>query len=69
MASQFKSRWVEYIETEFDNREYGVWFMNNGIPTYMTGGHYMYLQWTTIDIGYPEFREANRLLYYILGSV
>ena len=63
MASQFKSRWVEYIETEFDNREYGVWFMNNGIPTYMTGGHYMYLQWTTIDIGYPEFREANRLLF------
>ena len=63
MASQFKSRWVEYIETEFDNREYGFWFMNNGISTYITGAHYMYLQWTNIDVGYPEFREANRLLF------
>jgi len=63
MPSQFKSKWVDFIETEFDNREYGVWFMNNGKPTYMTGAHYMYLQWTNIDVGYPEFREANRLLF------
>ena len=63
MPSQFKSRWVDYIEAEFDNREYGFWFMNNGVPTYITGAHYMYLQWTNIDIGYPEFREANRILY------
>ncbi len=23
----------------------------------------MYLQWTSIDVGYPDFREANRLLF------
>ena len=23
----------------------------------------MYLQWSTIDIGYPDFREANRILF------
>jgi hypothetical protein len=23
----------------------------------------MYLQWTNIDVGYPDFREANRILY------
>jgi hypothetical protein len=23
----------------------------------------MYLQWTSIDIGYPDFREANRILF------
>ena len=23
----------------------------------------MYLQWTKIDVGYPDYREANRLLY------
>ena len=63
MASEFKDRWVDYIEQEFEKREEGFWFMSNGIPTYITGAHYMYLQWTSIDIGYPDFREANRLLY------
>ena len=37
--------------------------MNNGVPTYMTCAHYMYLQWTSIDVGYPDYREANRILY------
>ena len=32
-------------------------------PTYMTGSHYMYLQWTSIDVGYPDFREANRIFF------
>ncbi len=63
MLSDFKSRWVDYIEEEFDRREEGCWFMNNGVPTYITGAHYMYLQWTNIDVGYPDYREANRLLY------
>ena len=60
---QFKNKWVEYIEQEFDKRDEGDWFMNNGVPTYITGTHYMYLQWTKIDVGYPDFREANRLFY------
>jgi hypothetical protein len=63
MPSAFKNRWVDYIEEEFDRREEGYWFINNGIKTYITGAHYMYLQWTNIDIGYPDFREANRILY------
>ena len=63
MPSVFKSKWVDYIETEFDNRDEGYWFMNNGEPTYITGSHYMYLQWSTIDVGYPDFREANRLFF------
>jgi len=63
MPSEFKSSWVDYIENEFDNREFGYWFMNKGIPTYVTGSHYMYLQWASIDIGYPDFREANRILW------
>ena len=59
----FKSKWVEYIESEFDRREEGFWFLNNGTPTYITGTHYMYLQWTKIDVGHPDFREANRIFY------
>ena len=63
MPSDFKNRWVDYIENEFDCRENGVWFMNNGVPTYITGSHYMYLQWSSIDVGYPDFREANRIYW------
>ena len=63
MSNVFKQQWINYIEKEFDRREKGMWFMNNGIPTYITGTHYMYLQWTKIDVGYPDYREANRIFY------
>ena len=61
--SAFKNKWVDYIEAEFDRRELGHWFYNNGKPTYITGSHYVYLQWTSIDVGYPDFREANRIFF------
>jgi len=61
--SAFKDKWVDYIEDEFDAREKGFWFANNGNPTYITGSHYMYLQWSSIDVGYPDYREANRIYW------
>ncbi len=61
--AEFKNKWVDYIEKEFDYREQGFWFYNNGKPCYITGSHYMYLQWSSIDVGYPDFREANRILF------
>ena len=62
-SSEFKNDWVDYIESQFDYREGGFWFMNNGSPTYITGSHWMYLQWASIDIGYPDYREANRIYF------
>ena len=59
----FKEQWYNYIENEFKAREEGFSFYNNGTPTYVTGSHYMYLQWTKIDVGAAEFRESNRLFY------
>ena len=58
-----KEQWHEYIDGEFDRRNGGFWFNNNGTPTYITGTHYMYLQWSKIDVGAPDFREANRLFF------
>ena len=60
---EFKDKWYEYIDTEFKYREEGFSFINKGEPTYITGTHYMYLQWSKIDVGQPDFREANRLFY------
>lgn len=59
----FKLRYVDYIDSEFDKRELGHWFMNKGKPTYITGSHYMYLNWSKIDVGLPDFRESNRIYF------
>jgi hypothetical protein len=59
----FKKEYIDYIENEFKKREEGFWYYNKGVATYITGTHYMYLQWSKIDVGQPDFREANRLFY------
>jgi len=61
--NDFKSKYIDYIEDEFKKREEGFWYYNKGVETYITGSHYMYLQWSKIDVGKPDFREANRLFY------
>ena len=61
--SDFKEKWYDYIDTEFKRREEGFWFYNKDKPSYITGTHYMYLQWSKIDVGQPDFRESNRLFF------
>ena len=61
--SDFKEKWYDYIDQEFNYRDEGFWFYSNGEQTYITGTHYMYLQWTKIDVGHPDFRESNRLFF------
>ena len=61
--NELKDKWFNYINEEFNKREDGFWFNNNGKSTYITGTHYMYLQWSKIDVGAPEFRESNRLFF------
>ncbi len=59
----FKEKWYDYIDKEFTRREQGFWFNNKNLDTYITGTHFMYLQWSKIDVGKPDFREANRLFF------
>jgi len=59
----FKTKWYDYIDNEFTRREEGFWFYNKDVPTYISGTHYMYLQWSKIDVGAPDFRESNRLFF------
>lgn len=42
----------------------GVWFYNNGVPTYITGDHYHYINWFKIDSGYPDYRDRDRKWFY-----
>ena len=66
---EFKAKWEGYIDEEFNRRDNGHWFYNNGVPTYITGTHYMYLQWSKIDVGNPDYREANRLFFIFWEAV
>lgn len=54
----------EYKKQEWYRRLNGYWFMNNGKATYITGSHYMFLQWWQIDIGYPKFRIPDLEYFY-----
>jgi len=45
-SENVKEEYYKYINEEFDRRNDGYWFMCNGAKTYLTGSHYMYLNWT-----------------------
>ena len=60
----FKEKYYDYIDEEFRRRDEGYWFFNNGHPTYITGTHYMYLQWSKIDVGAPDYRQSNKLFFF-----
>jgi hypothetical protein len=51
---------IEYIQNEWERTENGFWFFNKGIPTYITGAYYFYLQCWKIDGRHPQYRERDR---------
>ena len=63
MPEYFKEKYYDYIDEEFKRRDEGFSFVNKSNPTYITGSHYMYLQWSKIDVGAADFRESNRLFF------
>lgn len=60
---EFRDKHTPYITREFERRKNGVWFYNNGVPTYITGSHYMFLQWSQMDIGYGGYLDFQRKLF------
>lgn len=45
----------------------GFWFYNDGIPTYITGKNYFYLQWWKLeDDIYPSYRDTDRRYFLFL---
>jgi hypothetical protein len=51
---------------EFDRIFNGYWFFNKGVPTYVNGMYYFYLNWWKMDVGYPHYREPDKELFYVL---
>lgn len=67
LSRETEDEFSDYIIEEFRRRVFGLWFMNNGKPTYITGHMYFWLNWyKDLDNGkYSNFRIAqNRLSYH-----
>jgi hypothetical protein len=65
---EFREKWRPYIEEEYRRRREGVWFFNDGVPTYITGRHYMMLQWTYLDVGYPYYLSFQRDIFIHMAA-
>ncbi|TGE29822.1 hypothetical protein [Hymenobacter metallicola] len=59
---RYKQQQLE--DQEWDRRENGVWFYNDGVPTYITGRHYFYLNYHRYGSKKPDYREHNRRFYW-----
>ncbi len=68
MPREFREKFRPYIEEEFRRRREGVWFYNRGDATYITGRHYMMLQWSVLDIGAPYYLEFQRDIFLHLAA-
>ena len=68
MPKEFRQKFQPYIEEEFRRRKEGFWFYNDGEPTYITGRHYMTLQWTKFDVGYPNYLSFQRDIFVHMAA-
>lgn len=59
----------EIRQKHWTYRRCGHWFMNNGVPTYITGTNWLYLNWCQTNIGFMSYRKHDRLLFYAWASV
>jgi hypothetical protein len=54
----------QIVDKERHRFENGVWFFNNGSPTYITGMHYDHLVNATFDFGKCSYYDSHRLDFY-----
>lgn len=55
---------VDFIKREWDRVTNGYWFFNKGVPTYITGDYYFYLNFWALESGSnPEYRDADRKFF------
>jgi len=65
ISPENSDKFHDYILEEFRRRREGIWFMNAGTPTYLTGNMYFALQHCKMldDGGYMDFRFAQWGMY------
>ena len=58
-----------YRQEQWFKRLNGFWFMNNGVATYITGLHWLYLTHWRIDVGLPSYFNFDRNRFYHIKYV
>ncbi len=43
----------------------GYWMFINGKAVWLTPFHYFYINWWEINIGYPDYRDTDRMIFYL----
>ena len=59
---------MAFIDQEWERRKNGYWFYNNGVPTWITGHHYMHLTYFQAEnkesqSKYQSYRDRDRRFY------
>lgn len=59
---------INFIRRVWWNRLNGMWFFNRGKPTYITGRHFYYLNFFSMDTenGYADYRDCDRREYVFM---
>lgn len=61
------SQQMEYAFEEVRRCREGLWFMNNGIKTFITGKHYFYMTyWKLENDIFPDYRDTDRRYFLFL---
>jgi len=54
---------ILWIQKQWNHRLYGYWFWNLGVPTYIDGWHFFYLNYFHLDEGLPKFVYRDRIFF------
>ena len=61
---------LEFAKREMSRRKNGVWVWINGVPTYITGKFYYYLNYIVMQKGhYPDYRDRDRRFFMVWDLV
>lgn len=76
MAKWTDKQKIDFVTRELLRRQSGIWFMNNGVETYITGSHYFFLQYFLVpipeeegmDFTSAEFLSRTNLVWSFAGE-
>jgi len=59
---------IDFIRRMWYHRIHGFWFYNRGKPTWITGRHFYYLNFFSLDTntGFPDYRDCDRREYVFM---
>lgn len=66
--------WPEWKQNELAVREHarirqGAWYLNNGVPTWLTGINYFFLVYYTMEGIHPYYKDSDRQYFWLWNWV